>query len=79
MCVCIYVYVSVCVVVSSAHFEHFHFQRSQPTSHCEVPFQCLQELVLIEFLKLKVGFALVGALFCVRCSCPWFLEVELQL
>ena len=34
VCVC----VLACVGVSSAHFEHFHFQRSQPASHREVPF-----------------------------------------
>ena len=34
VCVC----VLVCVGVSSAQFEHFPFQRSQPTSHHEVPF-----------------------------------------
>ena len=34
VCVCVLVYVGV----SSAHFQHFHFQRSQPASHREVPF-----------------------------------------
>ena len=38
VCVC----VLVCVGVSSAHFEHFHFQCSQPASHREVPFQRLK-------------------------------------
>ena len=34
VCVCVLVYVGV----SSAHFEHFPFQCSQPASHREVPF-----------------------------------------
>ena len=33
-----YVCVLVCVGVSSAHFKHFPFQRSQPASYREVPF-----------------------------------------
>ena len=40
VCVCML----VCVGVSSAHFEHFHFQRSQPASHHEVPFQRVSKL-----------------------------------
>ena len=53
VCVC----VLVCVGVSSAHYEHFHFQRSQPASHREVPFQrhqdtcpLLNQLVGLEFM-----------------------------
>ena len=45
----------------------------------KLKFVHLRELVLIEFLELKVGFSLVCALFCVRYSCLWFLEVDLQL
>ena len=52
--VCVYmcVYVLVCVGVSSAHFEHFHFQCSQPTSHREVPFQQMLEAIMEEILEL---------------------------
>ena len=56
VCVC----VLVCVGVSSAHFKHFHFQRSQPASHREVPFHRFAINILSSTESKSWVIALVG-------------------